>query len=536
MYDLILKNGRVVDGSGGPWFRADIAVKDGLVVKIGKLGETQADMVIDANDMVVSPGFIDAHSHSDLVTTGINNGDSKITQGVTTEVAGMCGLTQAPVNPATIDQLKRYLSPFIFEGVNIPWQWNSLAEMLDFIDERGNSTNLAMLVGHGSVRIAAMGFDDREPTDEELEKMKKLVAESMEQGALGLSTGLIYPPGCYCKTSELIELCKVVAKYGGIYVTHMRNEGNEIIEAVKEALTIGRESGCPVHISHHKASGRPNHGKVKETLAMMEKAREEGVDVTCDAYPYTAGSTLISALLPKWVNAGGVEEMLKRLRDPETRNTVAKELEQDVPGWENLARQAGWNKILVSSCINNKANEGKYIQDIADERGVSCTDALFDIILEEQGRITMALFTMDEEDSKYVYGHRLSMAGSDGYAYAFSGPLAQGKPHPRSYGTFPRVLGTYVREFKAFPLETAVWKVTGFPAQRYGLQDRGLIKEGLRADFVVFNPDTIVDKSSYEDPFHQAEGIEYVILGGEVVVCNKEYSGKTLGKVFRRKS
>ncbi|MBA1334569.1 MAG: N-acyl-D-amino-acid deacylase [Firmicutes bacterium] len=536
MFDLLIKNAKVIDGSGSPWFKADIAVKDGMIKKVGKLGDIEADNVIDAAGKVVSPGFIDAHAHTDFVAVAVNNAESKITQGVTTDVSGMCGLTPAPVNPGTLNQLKQYLAPFIPKEVEMNWNWRSMGDWMDIIDKQGNSTNLAVFVGHGAIRIAVMGFDNREPRAEEMEEMKKLVAQAMEEGALGLSTGLIYPPGCYSKKDELIELCKVVAKYGGIYITHMRSEGVEVIQALEEAIDIGRQSGCPVQISHHKVAGRENFGLSEKTLGIMEKARQEGIDVTCDVYPYTAGSTLISALLPKWVHDGGVEKMLERINNSNTRKRIAEELKEDIPGWENLAKGAGWNGILICSCENDKACEGKTIQEIADERGMNPVDALFDIISKERGKSTMAIFMMDDNDNNRIVAHRLSMIGSDALACSFSGALGQGKPHPRCFGTFPRVLGKYVREDKVLSLETAVWKMTGFPATRFGIKNRGFIKEGLIADMVIFDPETIIDKATYKNPFQQAEGIDYVIMNGEIVVDHKVYNGKTLGRVIRQSS
>lgn len=533
MYDLLIKNAKIVDGSGGPWLRGDVAVKGGKIAKVGKIEDEKASMVINAEDKVLSSGFIDAHSHADFVCATVNDATSKITQGVTTEIVGNCGLSMAPVQLRTVEELKQYLLAFIPSEVKPSWEWESFDDWFNIIDRNGNSTDIASLVGHGAIRIYAMGFENRKPREDEMEQMKKALAHAMEDGALGLSTGLIYPPGCFADTDELIELCKVVAQYGGIYATHMRNEGPEMLSALEEALKIGRESGCPVHISHHKASGRPNFGKVAESLRMIEEARKNGIDVTCDVYPYTAGSTLISALLPKWVHEGGVVRMLERLRDSEVRQRIALELNSDIPGWENLVRGSGWENILICSCEDKPIYEGKTIAEIATESNLSPEEVLFDVISSSKGRSTIALFMIDEKDCETVLSHPLSMIGSDGWACSSSGVLAKGKPHPRAFGTFPRVLGKYSRERKVMPLETAVWKMTGFPAQRFRLEDRGIIKKGMKADIVVFDPETIIDKANYENPFQQPEGVEYVIMNGEVVVDHKSYSGKTLGKVVR---
>lgn len=533
MFDLLIKNAKLFNGCGGPWFRGDLAVKDGRISKIGKIAKEEAKTVIDAEEKALSPGFIDAHSHADFVCATINDTTSKLTQGVTTEIVGNCGLSLAPVRPETIEELKQYLAPFIPKDVKPSWKWRSLGDWLDVIDGQGNSTNIAPLVGHGAIRIYAMGFEDRKPDAQEMAEMKKILAESMEDGAIGLSTGLIYPPGCFSDTDELAELCEVVAEYGGLYVTHMRNEGPELLQAVDEALEIGRRSGCAVHISHHKASGRQNFGLVSQSLRMLESARAEGIDVTCDVYPYTAGSTLISGLLPKWVHEGGVGNMLHRLKDPQMRQKIADELNSDIPGWENLARGCGWENILICSCENEPSYEGKTIVEIASEKGSTSEETLFDVILGAEGKATIALFMIDENDCKAVLAHPLSMVGSDGFACSFSGVLAKGKPHPRAFGTFPRVLGKFVREDGIMDLETALWKMTGFPAQRFGLKDRGFLKEGMAADLVLFDPQVIIDRATYENPHQPADGIEYVILDGKIVVDHKKHNGKIMGKTLR---
>ncbi|NLO56611.1 MAG: D-aminoacylase [Thermovirga sp.] len=533
MFDLLVRDARLYDGCGGPWYKGDLAVKDGKIAKIGKIRNADAPIVINAEGKALSPGFIDAHTHLDFVCSSINDTASKVTQGVTTEIAGNCGLSLIPVRPETIEELKQYLAPFIPSDVNLSWKWRSLENWFDRVDEKGNSTNVASLVGHGTLRIYAMGFDDRKPSGQEMTEMKKALAQSMEEGALGLSTGLIYPPGCYSDTDELSELCEVVAEYGGLYVTHMRNEGPEMLQSVEEALEIGRRSGCPVHISHHKSSGRQNFGLVSQSLRMLEDARTEGIDVTCDVYPYTAGSTLISSLLPKWVHEGGVRRMLERLKDLASRQRIVDELNRVIPGWENLVKGCGWDNIMISSCENEPTLEGKTITEIASERRSSPEDTLLDMILETEGKATIALFMMDEKDCSTVLVHPLSMVGSDGFASSFTGVLSKGKPHPRSFGTFPRVLGKYVREDDLMTLERALWKMTGFPAQRFGLKDRGFLKEGMAADLVVFDPLVIIDNATYKEPRQQADGIDYVILGGEIVVDHKEYNGKTPGKSLR---
>lgn len=502
MERILVKNGKVVDGTGAPWYTCDILLCNGLIEAVGNLPETCADTSIDASRFVVTPGFIDAHSHTDSSCAAFPDADGKIIQGVTTEVAGMCGESAFPI--------------------------------AEFMSLKGFATDIALLAGHGKIRGRVMGFDAREPTTAELEEMKTLLRVSMDQGAIGLSSGLIYPPGCFAKTAELIELCKVVAEYDGIYATHMRDEANELIPALEEAIAIGRESGCKIQISHHKASGKQNHGKVKLTMEMMENARERGIDVTCDAYPYTAGSSKIITLLPKWAHEGGVGELLKRLKDPALRRRISEELLTDVPGWENMSKNSGMEGILICDLKANKQYEGKTLKEIGDILFKDPVDALIDLILDEEGEGMMAHFGACEEDNFYVYNNRLTMVGSDSWSLPCEPVDRIGKPHPRTYGTFPRVLGHYSRDLRLFPLETAVWKMTGYPATRYGLKDRGFISAGKKADIVILNPDTIADKATYQEPWHAPEGICYVIKNGEIVVEGKKYLHKGLGKPFAR--
>lgn len=529
MYDLIIKNAKVVDGSGAPWYRADIAVKDKYIAKIGQLQDEDATVVLDAHGETVCPGFIDPHSHADIVATSVNP-ENEIYQGVTTQVTGNCGKSNAPINPETLTLLKRYLGAYT--TVDLKWDWTTLGDWLDIIDRQGYITDLGVLLGQGTVRMAVMGMDDSDPNPQQIEEMKRLVAESMEQGALGMSSGLIYPPGSFTKTDELVEMCKVVAQYGGIYTSHIRSEGAEQLEAVDEAIEIGKRSGCKVHLSHQKVT-HPNDGFSILTLAKVEYARSQGIDVTFDVYPYIAGYTQITTLIPKWATIGGVDVMLERLKDSELRKRIAEDQAKFIPGWENFAKSAGWDGLYISSCKVDHSIEGKSIQEIADERGQSASEALFDIILTEKAQASVVVWSQSESDHEKIVSHPLALIGSDAFSCSYTEPRLQGKPHPRCLGTFPRVVGPYVRDKRLFNLETAVYKTTGFTAQRFGLHDRGLIKEGLLADFVIFDPDTIRDKATFTDPFQKPEGISKVIKNGEVVVENNIYRGKILGKTFR---
>lgn len=532
MFDLLLKNGRIVDGTGNPWFWGNVAITGGHITAVGRV-DGPARQVIDVDGLVIAPGFIDSHSHADFVCAAVPQAESKIMQGVTTEVVGQCGLAQAPVNPATLADLKAYLAPFIPQGVKLDWSWHSVDDYFRRIKQQGNSTNLAFLVGHGTLRLAVMGFADREPTQDELEKMKSLLAEGMAAGAFGLSSGLIYPPGCYAKTAELIELAQVAAAFGGVYASHIRNEGGQLLAAVEEAIRIGEEAGVPVSISHHKAAGRANWGQTTKTLELMAAARSRGVDITFDVYPYTAGNTLLSALIPPWAQAGSVEQMLEHLTNEESRARIKRDIAAGIPGWENLAASAGWENILIGGCAAHKEYEGKTLAAVAESTGKDPADALMDLLVDERGEVTISLFTIDEAEMQRLLSHPLAAVGSDGWASATTGILAQGKPHPRAFGTFPRVLGRYVRELRVLTLEEAVRKMTSATAQRYGLHDRGLLKPGFAADVVVFDPQAIKDTATYQNPFQYPEGIHWVLVGGRVSVRDNRLQGIN-GTVLRR--
>ncbi|MFP4482458.1 MAG: N-acyl-D-amino-acid deacylase family protein [Thermovirgaceae bacterium] len=531
MHDMILKNAKIIDGTGGPWFRGDVAIDGGRIAGIGKYAGNDAAKVLDMEDRVLCPGFIDPHSHADIIATEVNP-QNQIFQGVTTQVTGNCGKSNAPVKPGTRPFLERYLAAYTPEGVRLGWDWTSLGDWLDIIDRQGYVTDIGVLIGQGTIRMAAMGMSDSDPSNSQLEEMKQLVAESMSEGALGLSTGLIYPPGSFTKMPELVELCKVVAQFGGIYATHMRSEGAEHLSAIEEAIRIGRESGCKVHVSHHKIT-HPYDGQSKETLGRIEAARKEGIDITFDVYPYTAGFTQITTLIPTWATVGGVDAMLERLRSRDLRKRIAGDQEHGVPGWENFAGSAGWDGIIVSSTKADRSVEGKSISRIAEERGTTCSEALFDIILAEKAEASVVVWSQSEADHERIITHPLGMIGSDGFPCNYDEPRLQGKPHPRCLGTFPRVLGRYVREKKLLDLETAVWKMTGFTAQRFGLHDRGLVKEGLLADLVVFDPERIEDGATFDDPFQKPEGIEWVIKNGKVLVERNEHVGGIIGRTVR---
>jgi N-acyl-D-amino-acid deacylase len=526
-FDILIVGGRVFDGTGNPWFYGDIGVLGDKIAFIGKARGVDAKMVIDASGLAVAPGFIDMHSHSDLELLVDGRAISKIHQGVTLEVVGNCGSSAAPLN----DLLKAHMEKFVLPEYD--WQikldWSTMGEYFNKLEKGGISLNVASHVGHSNVRACVLGFDNREPTSRELEDMKKLVADAMRDGAVGLSTGLIYPPSCYAKTEEIIELAKVVADYGGIYASHIRGEGETLLEAVREAIRIGREAKVPVEISHFKASGKLNWGKVKDAAKIIEEAREMGVDVTADQYPYIAASTSLSALLPEWAHEGGAEKLLERLKNPESLNKIKSHLEM-----YKRRDPEYWNRIMISYLEKNKQFLGKTISEISSMLNLSPEDTVIKLLLDEETRVSHISFGMCEEDVEYVIRLPWVMVGSDGSAVTPEGVLGKGKPHPRYYGTFPRVLGVYSRERKVISLEQAIRKMTYLPAWRLGFRDRGIIREGAYADIVVFDPKTVIDNATFIDPHRLPSGILHVIVNGVVTIYNGVHTGAKAGRVLRR--
>ena len=526
MLDYVISNGSIVDGTGNPWFRADVGIRDGRIVQIGRLASEEVGERIQADGWIVAPGFIDIHAHSDLTLLENPLGESKIRQGVTTETVGHCGMSPAPVTEQSRDPLRAMLT---FIGADVAWDWRRVGDYLDRIERNGIALNVAPFVGHVAIRAAAMGFEDRAPTDAELKRMQTLIAEAFEDGVWGLSAGLIFPPSSYATTEELVALCRTVAEQGGLYVPHIRSEEDHLLEATEEAIEIGRRSDVSVEIVHHKAVSERNWGKVRRSVQMMQEARAEGVDVTFDVYPYLAGSCHLSAVLPAWVHDGGPEVVLRRLSTPKDRQRIKAEL-QDV--W-TLAKQERVSIPYVGS-ERNKRFEGKGIREIAETLGKDAVDAIMDLVLEEKNQVGLLSFNSCDEDVDFLLSHPLGMIGSDGLAIAPYGRLGQGKPHPRYYGAYPRILGHYVRERGVLPLEAAIRKMTSMPAQRLGIRDRGLVREGMWADLCLFDPKTVIDRATYEDPHQYPEGIEYVFVNGRKVVERGEHTKALAGKVLRK--
>ncbi|MCX6642738.1 MAG: D-aminoacylase [Candidatus Bathyarchaeota archaeon] len=522
-YDILIENGYVLDGSGNPWFKANIGVVDDRIVSIGSLKGAQAERKVNANGHIVAPGFIDIHSHSDIPLLIDPRVESKIYQGVTLEVVGNCGNSAAPMNAAVKSYREKYARSTVPEG--FVYDWITMKDYLDRVDKQGVSFNVASWVGHGTVRQCVLGYEDRKPTDTEQRKMRKLVDDAMNYGAFGMSTGLIYPPSVYGNTDEIVDLVKVVAKHRGVYASHIRGEEKEtLLPAVKEAIEIGERGGAPVQIAHFKASGKSAWGLTTTTLKMVEDARNRGVDVAFDQYPYTASSTGLGAVLPHWAHEGGAAKLLERLKDKATRKKMLADLQLD----------REWANIMIIFAKNHPEYNGKRITEIAELENKTPGDAALDLLLKEETQVPTVMFGIGEEDIARVMQSPYGMIGSDGSAISPNGILGKGKPHPRYYGTFPRVLGHYSRELKIIPLQEAIRKMTSAPAQRLGLKDLGLLRENFKACITIFNPETVKDEATFTEPHKFASGIPYVIVNGVFVVDKGKHTGKLPGKTLRK--
>jgi len=538
-YDLLIRSGNVIDGSGSPAFRADVAVTNGRVSAILDLSAAGAEKVIDASGLVVSPGFIDMHSHSDLVLLINPKAESKVQQGITTEVIGNCSFSIAPLTQKNLHLIANRYGSLAKE---VEWSWKSFKGYLDKLDKQGISLNVAALVGHGTVRSAVMAFDNRPPTDAELRRMKALIDQSMKEGAFGMSTGLAYVPSCYAPTCELIELSGVVASRGGFYATDTRGQSETMLHATLEAVDIAELADIPVHISHnvpHIIGAKPT-GRAEINLSIVDEAIARGLSITGDVYAYDAGSTILKAMVPPWANEGGDAALIRRLRNRRIRQRIREETLREGArsggtACRALARLGRWDRIVLVNCERNKDLIGKTFAEISKKRGVDPFDALFDLLIEEKAVGTIVGFNRFEEEVETSMRHHSSMIGSDGYALAPHGILSEGQNHPRSYGNHPRVLARYVRERKIMTLEGAVRKMSSFPASRLGLKDRGLLRESMWADIVVFNKDTVRDTGTFEKPYQYPEGIEYVIVNGQVVVEKGRHTGALPGRALRHK-
>ncbi len=530
-YDIVIQNGRIIDGTGNPWYVADIGIRGDRIVAIGNLPGAKAKRVIEAKGMVVSPGFIDMLGQSETALLVDNRSLNKLAQGITTEITGEGG-SIAPQNALTIAAAQPGLDPY-----HLKIDWSTLEDYWLRLDKKGTPINLGTYVGAAQVREAVLGDVNRAPTAEELEKMKALVAQAMQQGALGVSTALIYPPGHYAKTEELIELAKVAAKYGGIYATHMRSEGLNEVAAVREALRIGQEAHLPVEIFHLKVSGKSRAGKMVEIVRMIQEARDNGQDVTADMYPYLAGATALASSLPPWVADGGMSKLLDRLRDPAVRQRIKTEMSaMGERTWENLYLDAGGAPgVMVASVVNPELKQytGKTVAEIAAMQKKDPLDTLMDFVLADKGLSGALYFIASEEDLQTGLRQPWTSIGLDANEMSLDGPLFEPHTHPRAFGSMPRFLGHYVRDLQLIPLEQAIRKITSLPAQREHLIGRGLIKEGFLADITIFDPGSIIDKATYTEPAQLAEGVKYVLVNGQIAFENGKATGAMAGRALK---
>lgn len=530
-YDLVVSRGLVVDGSGTPGFQADIAINGDTIVKVGAISPEEkaaARRLLNAESLVVSPGFIDIHSHSDWSLLADGSALSKIHQGVTTEILG---------ESRSAGPIKGLANPDASYGVSV--DWSTLGGYFDRLERSGVAVNVGSFVGATQVRLCVLGEASREPTPAEMREMEALVEEAMKEGAFGLSSALLVPPNTYITTAQLVKLARVVKPFGGIYSTHIRSEGLGIEDAIGEAIEIGEKAQVPVDIIHFKIADRRLWGRMAQVSNLIEQARSSGLEVTANQYPYIAGQNNLVALVPPWAMEGGTGKMLERLAVPESRKRMEKDLNEGIPGWFNHYLAMGdWGNCLVASVKSetNKRFEGKSLAQIAEITGKTPTDAVWDLLLEEDGSVPAVYFLMSEEDVKYAMGLPWVSFGSDGTAVRPDGPLGVGKPHPRWYGTFPRILGKYVREEQVLPLEEALRKMTSLNAGKLGIKDRGLIAPGMKADLAVFDPDLVSDRATFEQPHQFPAGIDYVVVNGVIVLEKGKYTGARPGQVLRKNS
>lgn len=537
-FDTIIRNGTVVDGSGAPGLPADVGIRGDTIAAVGRIPEGVPGREVDAAGRIVCPGFIDMHSHSDLMVFVEPELAPKVHQGITTEVLTQDGMSAAPVTDDTAP-LWRQIQAGLNGDPPIEWTWRSLAEYLEALEAARPGVNLAVLVPFGNVRSKVLGFEGKGATPADLERMKAEIAEGMEAGAFGMSLGLIYQPQMYATTSELTELYRTVSRYDGFMMVHPRNEGDLLLEAVQELIDVCAAAGCPLHLSHLKVAGRRNWENGPALLAMLEEARSSGLDVTFDQYPYTAGSTYLHACLPPWATEGGVDRILERLRDPAVRAVIAEQFETmvgpDRPtsdptlrAWENLVASAGWDGVRVTAVGSQrfKPYEGRTIAELAAEAGRTPADFLFDLLEQDACRCSMAVEISSEENVRRFLAHPLGTVGTDG--------LLIGKPHPRAYGTFPRILGKYVRDEQVLDLPEAIRRMTSAAAKRLGLPDRGLLRPGMKADVVVFDPDRVADQATFVEPRRYPTGIDHVWVNGVAAVEDGRLTRLRAGRVLTR--
>jgi len=529
-FDLVIANGHIIDGTGSPWYSGDVGIRDGRIAAIGNLSDAARKLTVDAKGKIVAPGFVDMLGQSETTMLVDPRLPSKIYQGITTEITGEGG-SAAPLNDAIIAADRAS-----YEHYKINPDWRTLRQYFSRLEKQGMGINLASYVGATQVRRMVLGDADVQPTPEQLEKMKALVRDAMRDGAVGVSTSLMYAPAPYAKTEEIIALASEASKFGGIYATHMRNESDSVLESIDEAVRIGREARIPVEIWHFKVAGKANFGRMPELVARVNKARAEGVDVEADTYAYTAWFNSMSAFVPAWAHDGGDAKLIERLKDPATRARIRKDMETPAKDWDNEWDEISGPQDVMISVVQNpalKKFQGKRLTEVAKTLNKDPMDALFDLLIEDKAFTDCAVFGMSEPDVALALEQPWVSVDNDSSGTSPEGILGEEHPHPRAYGTFPRILRKYVREEKKLTLEEAIRKFAALPAQRMRLTDRGVLKQGMWADVVVFDPGTVRDMATFDDPNRLSEGMGYVLINGVPVIENGKMTGALPGKVLR---
>jgi dihydroorotase/N-acyl-D-amino-acid deacylase len=529
-YDLVIRNGRLIDGTGSPWYSADLAIRGGRIAAIGRLDGARAKRVVDAGGQVVAPGFIDMLGQSELAILANPSLPSKIFQGITTEITGEGG-SPAPLTDAIIAADRAW-----YQQLDIEPDWRTLAEYYARLERQGIGINLATYVGATQVRRVVLGDEDRDPTPAQLDRMRELVRQAMRDGAVGLSTSLQYPPAPYAETPELIALAREAARLGGVYATHLRNESDEIIPALDEAIRIGREAGIPVEVWHLKTAGKNNWGRMPEVVAKIDSARKAGVDIAADTYAYPAWFNSLSSFVPPWAHDGGTARLLERLRDPETRRRIRRDMVSADAGWDNSWQKISGPEAILIGAVHDSAlrqYQGRTLAEVAQARGGDAIEALLDFLMEDEAYTFVAVFGMSEADVALALEQPWVSINCDSEGAAPEGILSKTHPHPRAYGTFPRILRKYVREEGRLTLEEAIRKFTSLAAQRMRLGDRGVLKVGMWADVVVFDPETVRDRATFAQPHQLAEGMRWVLVNGVPVIAEGKATGARPGKVLR---